>query len=190
MRPVLVLVNGIPGSGKSTVARAWTEQRTTPLALALDIDVLRGMLGGWRTALLDAGLAARAMAVAAIGVHLSAGHDVLVPQYLHHAEFIGELERVAGSANASFLECALILDHRTAGERVRSRALNAASAARGVGHEGALDEPIERIHEDFERFLRGSPDVIRLGERGGDALLELGAAIAAVRAVSHDPRAG
>ena len=41
----MVLINGAPGSGKSTLARRYVEEH--PLALALDIDVVRGMLGGW-----------------------------------------------------------------------------------------------------------------------------------------------
>jgi predicted kinase len=41
----LVLINGAPGSGKSTLARMYVDQH--PLVLALDIDVVRAMLGRW-----------------------------------------------------------------------------------------------------------------------------------------------
>ena len=43
--PTLLLLNGPPASGKSTLARQLVAGRR--LALALDIDVLRGQLSGW-----------------------------------------------------------------------------------------------------------------------------------------------
>ncbi|MEE9417560.1 MAG: AAA family ATPase [Acidimicrobiales bacterium] len=42
---VLVFLNGPPASGKSTLAARFVEQR--PLALNLDVDVVRAMLGRW-----------------------------------------------------------------------------------------------------------------------------------------------
>jgi chloramphenicol 3-O-phosphotransferase len=41
----LVLLNGAPSTGKSTLARLYAERH--PLTLALDLDLLRAMLGGW-----------------------------------------------------------------------------------------------------------------------------------------------
>jgi hypothetical protein len=76
--PDLVLLNGPPASGKSTLAAAWIASR--PLALALDIDLVRGQLGRWRDEPTASGLAARALALSMIHVHLRAGHDVVVPQ--------------------------------------------------------------------------------------------------------------
>ena len=43
--PRLLLINGLPGSGKSTLAARYVADR--PLALCLDIDVVRGLFGAW-----------------------------------------------------------------------------------------------------------------------------------------------
>ena len=59
----LVLINGLPSTGKSTLARLYADRH--PLTLALDLDVLRGMLGRWLDHPVDAGLRARAMAIEA-----------------------------------------------------------------------------------------------------------------------------
>ena len=91
--PRLIVLNGPPAAGKSTLARRWADEH--PLALALNVDVLREMLGGWRADPHAAGLFARDMAVAAAGVHLAAGYDVLVPQLLARQEF-PELARSPG----------------------------------------------------------------------------------------------
>ncbi|MGH3670462.1 MAG: hypothetical protein ACRDSH_07480, partial [Pseudonocardiaceae bacterium] len=50
--------------------------------LALDIDVVRAMLGGWLDHPMEAGLIERGMAVEMARVQLRAGGDVLVPQFL------------------------------------------------------------------------------------------------------------
>lgn len=76
----LILINGAPGSGKSTLARMLVDQH--PLALLLDIDTLRGQLGRWSDDPPAAGMAARRLALAMIRIHLVAGHDVVVPQFL------------------------------------------------------------------------------------------------------------
>jgi hypothetical protein len=61
----LILINGAPGSGKSTLARMFVHDH--PLALALDIDTVRGMLGRWLDEPTQAGLIARRMALEMAG---------------------------------------------------------------------------------------------------------------------------
>ncbi|HTI20015.1 MAG TPA: AAA family ATPase, partial [Kutzneria sp.] len=73
---MLLLLNGPPGVGKSTVAARYVDDH--PLALNLDIDVLRAQLGRWQDDLESAGLVARDLAVAMARTHLLAGHDVVV----------------------------------------------------------------------------------------------------------------
>ncbi|MDQ2883547.1 MAG: ATP-binding protein [Actinomycetota bacterium] len=102
----LVLINGAPGSGKSTLARMYAEAH--PLTLALDIDVVRAMLGRWLDHPTDAGLIARAMAVEMARVQLMAGRDVVVPQFLGRVEFIVELEKLCQQVGADFVELALL----------------------------------------------------------------------------------
>lgn len=92
------MLNGPPASGKSTLAGRLVSLR--PLALNLDIDLVRGQLGGWLDQPADAGLAARAMAIAMIDTHLGSGYDVVVPQLLARPDFLDQLEEVAAAAGA------------------------------------------------------------------------------------------
>jgi predicted kinase len=69
--PRLVLLNGPPGNGKSTVGRMFAADH--PLALCLDIDQVRAMLGRWRDDATEAGLRARAIALPRPGHTCSPG---------------------------------------------------------------------------------------------------------------------
>jgi predicted kinase len=101
--PRLIVVNGPPGIGKSTVARRFAAQ--TPLTLCLDLDDVRATLGQWESDPLTGGRRGRAMALAMIHVNLGAGHDVVVPQYLAKADFVDQLEKVATRKTPRFTSC-------------------------------------------------------------------------------------
>jgi hypothetical protein len=102
----LIILNGPPGCGKSTIAQLYADEH--PLALCLDIDKIRAMLGCWQQDRGSAGLAARRLALAAADAHLRADHDVLVPQFLGRLEFIEQAEQVATRAGAAFREVVLM----------------------------------------------------------------------------------
>ena len=75
----LIHLNGLPGVGKSTLARRYVEEHR--FALNLDVDLLRRSLGQWQEHP-TSGLQARRLAIAAIRMHLRDGFDVVVPQFL------------------------------------------------------------------------------------------------------------
>src|SRR5690606_17116939 len=99
--PVLLLLNGAPGAGKSTLAARLAARR--PLALALDIDQLKHSLGGWEADLQSSGLQARRLALALAGRHLEGGHDVLIGQYLARPSFLTQLQDLARECGARFV---------------------------------------------------------------------------------------
>jgi predicted kinase len=125
--PVLVLLNGGPASGKSTLAQLWAAER--PMALALDIDVLRSMIADWQDHPIDAGLRARELALGMIRNHLSSGHDVIVPQFLMRSAFIDQLCEAAGAEGAQFIEVVLIESPLVAERRFEERARRAGHTA-------------------------------------------------------------
>lgn len=99
--PLLLHLDGLPGVGKTTLARLWVEEN--PGALCLDIDLLRRSLGGWRDDLSQSGQQARRLAYRVADQHLRDGHDVVVPQYAVSRAFVSALEDVATRAGADFL---------------------------------------------------------------------------------------
>jgi predicted kinase len=115
----LILINGAPGSGKSTLARRFADEH--PLTLALDIDVIRAMLGGWLDQPVEAGLIARRMALQMARLQLGDGRDVLVPQFLGRVDFVLELEDLCRQIGADFVEVALLSTRQDAADRFLRR---------------------------------------------------------------------
>lgn len=117
--PRLMLLNGLPGSGKSTLGRRYLDDH--PLALALDIDVIRSMLGCSLEEPAISGLAARDLARAMARTHLEAGHDVLICQFLGRVDFVDTLDRLAAATGVPFVEVVLTTGIDEAAERIRRR---------------------------------------------------------------------
>jgi predicted kinase len=152
--PLLVLLNGGPASGKSTIARRWIADR--PLALALDIDVVRSMLGAWEDDAFEAGLAARRLAIEMTRRHLSKGHDVVIPQFLGESgiAFIEQLQAVAAEADSAFVEVALSVAPEVADRRFSNRAARAKLAEADTTTHGPLDaETMLEVAEAHRRFI-------------------------------------
>jgi len=142
----LVLLNGPPASGKSTLATRLV--RTRPMALNLDIDLIRGQLGAWTDSPADAGVVARRLAIAMAATHLGDGHDVVVPQFLAHPEFIVDLAGTARRVGADFVEIALIV--------TRTETIDAFA--------GRSARPDNQQHRDAHALVERSGGVAALGE--------------------------
>jgi predicted kinase len=82
---VLLVLNGAPAVGKSTLAQRYADEH--PLSLVIDIDMIRSHLGRLES-LDESKLVARDLAVARARAHLLSGHDVIVAQYLGRPEFL------------------------------------------------------------------------------------------------------
>lgn len=156
--PTLLVLNGPPGVGKSTLARRYVEDH--PLALALDVDVVRSLLGRWRDHEHDAGLAAPALALGMARTHLEAGHDVVVPQLLARPAFLEALERLAADTAARFVEVVLWDTKENALARFRSR-----PGAVHVVDPG--DAALAAFHDRLAALLPSRPKAIVLDNPDG-----------------------
>jgi predicted kinase len=168
----LILLNGPPASGKSTLAVAMVARR--PLALNLDVDFVRGLLGGWMDRPVDAGLNARQLAAAMAAVNLTNGFDVIVPQFLARDDFIYELEKTALGVGARFVEVALIMDRaeaikafseRSAGS-INQQHRDAQEMVERAGGVAALAD----MYDEFVRLIDSRFSVRRVEVLHGDVL--------------------
>lgn len=180
----LLLLNGPPASGKSTLGARLVSAR--PLALNLDIDVVRAQLGSWLDYPRDAGLAARALALTMARTHLRSGHDVVVPQLLARVDFIEDLERLASEVGASFVEVLLDLDRASAIEAFQARRRRPQTQAHldaaALIDRSEEDDPLGTIYEALQRVADARTATRRVPvERGNVA-----ATMEALLPVLHD----
>jgi len=122
----LLLLNGLPGAGKSTVAAALAAGR--PGTLVLDVDVVRTLISGD-----PAGAAepARRLALDMARSHLRAGADVVVPQLVARPDQLARFSRAAADGGARFVHVILRVAAATLARRV---------GADGVAHRADLDD--------------------------------------------------
>jgi len=148
---VLILLNGPPGVGKSTIAQLYADDH--PLALNLDIDRIRALLGRWQDHAHEAGLRARALALSMARTHLGAGHDVIVPQYLGRATFVEQLEELARDQDVRFRELVLLDSKANLLRRFAERT----GASADPGHADAAaqlgENPEARLGEMYDRLM-------------------------------------
>ncbi|MGH8861276.1 MAG: AAA family ATPase [Jatrophihabitantaceae bacterium] len=123
----LILLNGPPGIGKSTLAQRYVDEH--PLTLDLDLDTVRRMLGRWQDHPIDAGLLARAMTLEMARVHLRAGYEVIIPQYLGRPRFLEQAEEVARDVSVPFREFVLMDGRDSSVRRFIERTDSAATEA-------------------------------------------------------------
>jgi predicted kinase len=122
--------------------------------LNLDVDRIRGLIGGWRADAGASGLLARNIALAAARTHLSSGYDVVIPQFLGRPEFIEQVEAVATEVGADFHEIVL-LDSK---DNVLRRFAERSAAARDPAHVEAqelLEQAggVAELGEMYDRLL-------------------------------------
>lgn len=165
----LLLLEGPPGIGGSTVARLLVRAR--PLAPCLDVDLLRRSLGQWMDHPDESGALGRDLALAAAVQHLRSGHEVVVPQFVGRQVFVERLERLAAELGVPFVHVALLDDERAAAARFLAREhapeateqhLEAAAMAGGESHFDEMYDALrqralhgEQPHRDGRRSVPG-----------------------------------
>lgn len=177
---ILVLLNGTPGIGKSTLAQRLTDDR--PLSLNVDIDEIRVRIGRWADHP-ESKRIARQLALGMIASHLATGHDVVVPQMVSNPGFVDELRTCATEAGAIFRHIALVADAEEAVARMRKR--RSSLRAVGVAHPLTTTDPsrdreaINYTHRAVEA-MGATPVATRDGDIDA-AYAELVATVQAVR---------
>jgi len=172
--PRLILLNGPPAVGKSTLARRYADAH--PLTLVLEIDAVRALLGSWLEEWQRSGHAARLIALAMARTHLEAGHDVIVPQLLTLRPFTEILRETTEAAGATFYEFALIDPREVVLARLEQRRESDGAFSSRALMEKQGNEPGD-AYDAFVAALAEQPDAVviddPLSDGAYDALLRL-----------------
>lgn len=91
------------------------------MTLSLEQDVVRGLLGGWRTRGGESGGLARELCLGMARIHLRAGHDVVVPQFVANTDYLDRLSGLGHQVGAQYIEFVLLDDVGSAERRFHAR---------------------------------------------------------------------
>ncbi|MFB8191143.1 AAA family ATPase [Microbacterium sp. NPDC055988] len=150
-----IFVNGLPGSGKSTYARAFVNARRG--WLNLDVDLLRGLLGTAAVDFVQAGAEVRPLALAVLREQIASGGNVIFPQLFFVPEEASDFEEAVRASGGTVLRTLLREDVAECWHRVEARARRAPadSVERGIfdllTDAGGVTE-LERIEEQLSAW--------------------------------------
>jgi predicted kinase len=166
----LIVINGPPACGKSTLAARFVADH--PLAANLDVDRIRAMIGGWQEAPTASGLLARAMTLAAARAHLASGHDVVIPQLIARPEFLEQLDELATEVGAVFCEIVLSDDKASAIRRFEQRSEAGSHPQHVEAHEmlmraGGLEE-LALMYDELEALVATRASAVVIASHHGD----------------------
>jgi predicted kinase len=125
MEPKLILLNGNPGMGKTTLAQRYVDEH--PMALNLDIDNIWIMMGQWQASQPYSDELKLKYAYVLADMHLSVGLNVIVPNLMESVDEYEAFESIAVKNNVTLKEVVLLSSQEDAIERCKKR-------ARGLGH--------------------------------------------------------
>jgi predicted kinase len=180
----LLLINGLPATGKSTLAVRWAAAR--PGAVVLELDDLVAA-HAHEDPDHDPWLDAHARLLDQVRAQLEQDRDVVVPQLFGNLDRLTALETACEQAGAGFVHVTLASPSPAeAAERFRARAAIAETPQHAAAPLGPADRGSAREFEVFaarlERVLAARPDVRVVEVIDGDVeatLARLDAALAA-----------
>lgn len=138
-----------------------------PGTLALDLDVLTGLIGGWRDDFFAALEVARAHGWAMAANHLRDGYDVVLPQLVTSFDRGPGPEVVAREAGATYVEVALLVDDDEHLRRMRGKQpINEVETRVQTLLEDPNSNLVTRIRGHLAEYLADRPDAIRVDTTG------------------------
>lgn len=151
-------LNGTPGTGKSTIARAYAARH--PGVLNLDIDQVVALIGGWQDDFSAAFEAGRPMAAAMARTHLAGGRDVIMPQLITNDRELADFEAAVSATQASYCHIHLVAAAEDCARRLEQRTADPAgpeAVIRGIVAQNGGVAFLDKIHGQLAGFLAGRP---------------------------------
>ena len=139
----LILLNGPPGVGKSTIARRLRDDR--PLSLLVDFDELWLLIGDWQHHGGDGQELAIAAGLAMARAHLAAGYDVVAPQLAIAQDFFDVIDAIVAETASTCHEIVLTGHPERVAAQFRQRRAERTQAGESDVSTNISDDRIDEV---------------------------------------------
>lgn len=158
--PVLVLINGAPGAGKSSLADLLASEDDG--AVAVHVDQIKHAQDDWASDPHAAGLRARVLALEIVSAHLRAGANAYVGQFLARPAFVEALEQAAADNGADFVELLLEAPLDALGERLDRRGRTPERPDHAVNRALVSADDLPGLVHDLDEFATTRPRLVAI----------------------------
>ena len=164
MKPKLILLNGTPGLGKTTLAQRYIAEH--PLAMCLDIDFVWFMLGQWQAMRPESDRLKLKYSYEIAKLHLQEGYDVIVPNLFQVIEQYEMFDEIAHETGAELKELVLTAPLDMAIERLktRGRANGYKTGWRpgGVMDTGGREKLLAEMYDNVQEMIALRPNIVQI----------------------------
>jgi predicted kinase len=119
IRPKVILLNGFAGSGKTTIAKMFTDNHS--LAMRIEADELIVTIGDWLSHEDEARTIVDALIKKMLETATLLGHDVIIPYLVSNSVTADAFKQIAEDTGSDFFEFYLKTDRHTALRRLLAR---------------------------------------------------------------------
>lgn len=116
---ILIVINGSPGLGKSTLSQRFVDEH--PMTLNLDIDRIWHMMGQWQESRPKSHEQKMQLSYEIASAHLGSGNDVVIADHINDKRILEMFEAIAEKHRAKIVEIALICNEDEAVARCLER---------------------------------------------------------------------
>jgi predicted kinase len=157
-RPKLIVLNGFPASGKTTIAKKYIAEHS--MALSIEADAMVDNIGDWSNHKEEVRQLTFELTKSMAQTYLPSGHDVVLPYFVTTIEEAEEFESIAIACGADYHEFVLYNERADAIVRLLKRGKWGGASSPSLSDKDMPE--IEELMNKMESALQLRPHAVKI----------------------------